>query len=96
MQQNIGKFIGALSALLLLGYLLAIYWSVEPAKFDVVERAKQQAQSNNEKMVTGYVTTNTLISVSETLLQKPGGYLSNDMLPPSVFMDNMPAWEMGH
>ncbi|OHU90657.1 MULTISPECIES: DUF2333 family protein [Pseudoalteromonas] len=95
MQQNIGKFIGALSALLLLGYLLAVYWSVEPAKFDVLERAKQQAQSNNEKLVTGYVTTNTLISVSETLLQKSGGYLSNDMLPPGVLMDNMPAWEYG-
>ncbi|MFT7431461.1 MAG: hypothetical protein ACI971_001922, partial [Colwellia sp.] len=26
---------------------------------------------------------------------KPGGYLSNDALPPSVFLDNIPAWELG-
>ncbi|CAH9056530.1 hypothetical protein PSECIP111854_01811 [Pseudoalteromonas sp. CIP111854] len=95
MQQHIGKFFGALGAVIFLGYLLAIYWSVEPDKFDVVARATQQAQNNNEQVVTGYVTTNTLISVSETLLNKPGGYLSNDMLPPSVIMDNMPAWEYG-
>ena len=43
----------------------------------------------------GYVTTSTLIEVANTLLDKPGGYLSNDMLPPSVFMDNMPEWEYG-
>ncbi|BBN80466.1 hypothetical protein PA25_04510 [Pseudoalteromonas sp. A25] len=95
MQQHIGKFFGALGAFIFLGYLLAVYWSVEPDEFDVVARATEQAQRNNEKVVTGYVTTNTLISVSETLLNKPGGYLSNDMLPPSVLMDNMPAWEYG-
>ena len=95
MQQHIGKFIGALGAFIFLGYLLAVYWSVEPDEFDVVARATEQAQRNNETLVVGYVTTNTLISVSQTLLNKPGGYLSNDMLPPGVLMDNMPAWEYG-
>jgi hypothetical protein len=95
MQQHFGKIFGAIGSLLLIGYLLAVYWSIEPDQFNVVEQAKQQAQSNNEKLVTGYVTTNTLIHVSETLLNKPGGYLSNDVLPPSVMMDNMPAWEYG-
>jgi hypothetical protein len=33
--------------------------------------------------------------VATTLLDKRGGYLSNDMLPPWVFMDNMPNWEFG-
>jgi hypothetical protein len=28
-------------------------------------------------------------------LDKPGGYLSNDLLPPFVFLDNMPNWEFG-
>ncbi|MFT6255874.1 MAG: hypothetical protein ACJAT8_000389 [Cellvibrionaceae bacterium] len=31
----------------------------------------------------------------ETLLDKPGGWLSNDIMPPSVMMDNMPAFEFG-
>ncbi|MDX5151685.1 MAG: DUF2333 family protein, partial [Acidiferrobacterales bacterium] len=26
---------------------------------------------------------------------KPGGYLSNDIAPPGVFLDNMPNWEFG-
>ena len=30
-----------------------------------------------------------------TLLDKRGGYLSNDKLPPGVFMDNLPNWEFG-
>ena len=36
-----------------------------------------------------------MIKVSEALLNKPGGYLSNDIMPPSLFLDNMPAWEFG-
>jgi hypothetical protein len=31
----------------------------------------------------------------ETLLDKPGGYLSNDVMPPSVLLDNIPNWEFG-
>jgi hypothetical protein len=29
------------------------------------------------------------------LLEKPGGYISNDITPPGAFMDNMPSWEYG-
>jgi hypothetical protein len=45
--------------------------------------------------VTGYATTSTLLRVSRTLLDKPGGYLTNDVMPPGVFLDNMPNWEFG-
>jgi hypothetical protein len=41
------------------------------------------------------VTVATMIEVAETLLYKRGGYLSNDIMPPSVFMDNIPSWEFG-
>ncbi|KZN68348.1 DUF2333 family protein [Pseudoalteromonas luteoviolacea] len=95
MNEHKGKIFAALAGVLFLGYLLAVYWSFEPKQFDVVERAKSHAQTQNAKLVTGYVTTNTLIEVMQTLLDKPGGYLSNDVLPPSVIMDNMPAWEFG-
>jgi len=33
--------------------------------------------------------------VVDTMLHKRGGYLSNDIMPPGVFMDNMPNWEFG-
>ena len=31
----------------------------------------------------------------ETLLDKRGGYLSNDIMPPSIWLDNIPNWEFG-
>ncbi|TMO66192.1 DUF2333 family protein [Pseudoalteromonas aurantia] len=92
MQQYLNKIIAGFVGLVLLGYILAVYWSSEPDVFDVVAVAQQQT---TKQPVIGYVTANTLVEVSATLLDKPGGYLSNDMLPPSVFMDNMPAWEYG-
>jgi len=95
MQQHLGKIAGAFAGLLIIGYIIAVYWSSEPAPFDVVEKAKQTATQENVTLVPGYVTTTALIEVSETLLNKPGGYLSNDKMPPSVLMDNMPAWEYG-
>jgi hypothetical protein len=39
--------------------------------------------------------TATLITVAETLLNKPGGYLSNDVMPPGIYLDNIPNWEFG-
>jgi hypothetical protein len=31
----------------------------------------------------------------ETLLNKRGGYLTNDIMPPSIWLDNIPNWEFG-
>ncbi|MEW6999682.1 DUF2333 family protein [Colwelliaceae bacterium BS250] len=76
-------------------YLLGVFWSFEPEPFDVKEEAMIAAKADNLKPVVGYTTTTTLIKISETLMDKPGGYLSNDVLPPSVFLDNIPAWEFG-
>lgn len=76
-------------------YLLAQYWSFMPETFSVEERALAVAKKNNVTPVTGYTTTNTLIEVTNVLLTKPGGYLSNDVMPPSVFLDNVPAFEFG-
>lgn len=45
--------------------------------------------------MAGYTVTTALIEVGDTLLNKPGGYLANDITPPSVMLDNMPAWEFG-
>ncbi len=97
-----GKFSaigGGVVVVLILLWLLGWYWSWEPDMFEVKARsqaiAEERQQLVNDRMVVGYVTTATLIEVARTLLEKQGGYLSNDVLPPSVFMDNMPNWEFG-
>jgi hypothetical protein len=78
-------------AQLILGYL----WDTEPDAFNPVQHAVALSEKRNEDMATGYITTTTLILTAETLLNKRGGYLSNDKLPPGVLMDNIPNWEFG-
>jgi hypothetical protein len=80
---------------------VGIYWSQEQAPIDPNEVAAAMAQGEESDIVPGYVTTVALIQTAQTLLDKPGGYLSNDKLPPSSFfglvdlLDNMPNWEFG-
>lgn len=89
-----GLLLAAVTLALVLG-VLGWYWSREPAPFDVHANALRMADGDKSRLVTGYVTTATLIRVAQTLLDKPGGYLSNDVTPPGVLMDNMPNWEYG-
>lgn len=84
----------AVLLIIILMLVLMFYWDTEPDLFDV----KKQSQIRNQgstQFVTGYVTTATMIEVAETLLNKRGGYLTNDVMPPGVFMDNIPNWEFG-
>ena len=85
----------ALVTLLIVWLVLGMLWSDEPATFNVRANALEMAGGDEAKLVKGYVTTATLIRVSETLLDKPGGYLSNDIFPPGVWLDNIPNWEFG-
>ncbi|WP_299730498.1 DUF2333 family protein [uncultured Endozoicomonas sp.] len=75
--------------------LLGWYWSQEPEPFSVQANAEKVATANSNEVVTGYTTTSTLYTLSDTLLTKPGGFLRNDIMPPGVLMDNMPSWELG-
>ncbi|WP_136255055.1 DUF2333 family protein [Onishia niordana] len=43
----------------------------------------------------GAVIIATQMTLLDTLLDKSGGYVRNDMLPPGLWLDNMPAWELG-
>ena len=92
---SIKRIISLVAAILILFYALSVYWSVTPDFVDIEAQVRADALANNVKPVVGYTTTTALIRMTETLLDKPGGYLSNDAMPPSVFMDNMPAWEFG-
>lgn len=78
---------GLLVAFTLLGW----YWSTAPA----LTRLAITEPGMAKQRVIGQATTETLIYAAESLLDKPGGYLSNDRFPPGVWMDNMPNWEFG-
>jgi hypothetical protein len=71
------------------------WWDTEPAHFDVTAAAQARLSAENEKLVVGSTTTATLMTSVDTLLDKRGGYLSNDRFPPGLFMDNIPNWEFG-
>jgi hypothetical protein len=88
--------IAALAGIYLLGALvIGIYWSIAPAPLDVRDNAAALAAEEGGTVVTGSVTTASLIGVMETLLEKPGGFLYNDRMPPGLWLDNMPNWEYG-
>ncbi len=80
---------------LLVAIVLGMYWSREPAQFDVRQKAAGYAARDGSEVVTGSVTTAALMGVMDTLLHKPGGYLHNDRFPPGLWLDNMPSWEFG-
>lgn len=69
---------------LVVAIALGMYWSREPGALAIADSE-----------VPGQMTTAALIGVVETLLDKPGGLLSNDITPPGIWLDNMPAWEYG-
>ncbi|MGK0441534.1 MAG: hypothetical protein ACJA0N_001333 [Pseudohongiellaceae bacterium] len=81
--------------LILLSIAVGVYWSSEPEQFSVTVNAKAVANTQQNAVVVGTVTTTTLISVTETLLNKPGGFISNDIMPPGVWLDNSANWEYG-
>jgi len=81
--------LAGLAILVLCLFALSWYWSREPKVFWV------NAAMGGDSNVVGYATTDTLIRVGNFLLEKPGGFLSNDIGVPGVFLDNMPNFEFG-
>ncbi len=84
-----------LAACLILGW----YWSFEPAEFDVKQTTEQLAQEQNRRVVIGSHTVATLVTVAEKIVKKDhrlkGGYISNDLFPPGLWLDNIKNWEFG-
>ncbi|MGO2131469.1 MAG: DUF2333 family protein [Halomonas sp.] len=72
---------------------LGIWWSRTPEPLVIEESVV--VHRGTGVAARGAVTTVGLMAVVNTLLNKPGGYLRNDMAPPGVWLDNMPAWELG-
>jgi hypothetical protein len=84
-----------LAAWLIVVAALMFWWDHEPFGFDVVASAQEAAAARQQPVVVGTVTSATLIRVARTLTDKRGGYLSNDLAPPGLWMDNQPNWEFG-
>lgn len=89
-QQNLEAkgwpFMVLIFLLLTMGY--SIYVSQIPEAF-----ALDETQANTK--ITGSATTATLAKSINIMLHKKGGYISNDVLPPMLFLDNIKNWEFG-
>jgi len=86
--------LGALALILAVLIGLGTWWSLQPKKFDVAANMHQRV-GGEDRVVSGAATVSAAIAVADTLLSKPGGYLSNDLTPPGAVMDNMQSWEYG-
>lgn len=80
---------------LIVSLVLGYTWSSEPEVFPVEQHANSYAERIGVEPVVGFTTSVTLMKVAETMLNKPGGYLSNDVFPPGLWLDNIPNWEYG-
>lgn len=81
--------------LLVITGCVGFYWDSEPPLFDVVANAKTLTTELGVPEVTGSITVATEIGIANALLHKRGGYLTNDVMPPGAWMDNVPNWEFG-
>ena len=70
--------------------LLGVYWSNEPDTFPVVKLNSSETPTR-----VGFITTSTVIEMVEILIEKPGGLVSNDIMPPGIWLDNIKNWEYG-
>jgi hypothetical protein len=74
---------------------LGIFWSIEPDTFDVRTKALELVNGDEKQLKPGVATTTAVLIIAEILLDKHGGYLSNDVMPPGIVLDNVPNWEFG-
>lgn len=82
------RWIIGIVAFLIIGFfVLSFYWSIEPPPIT--------QSSDNKNRYVGAASVGAVIESIQILLNKPGGYLSNDIMPPGVLMDDMPSWELG-
>jgi hypothetical protein len=92
----VAKIIGTCFLLYLVSLCsLMWWWDKEPKSWNVRTQAELVTQEQKAQVVVGSTTTASLISVIDTLLNKRGGYLANDIAPPGLLMDNIPSWEEG-
>ena len=82
----------SIASIALLLYVFSFVINRTPSLFDVRTHIEN---SGSGSTVSGAATTGVVIKIVDTLLNKTGGYISNDVTPPMVLLDNMPNWEFG-
>ncbi len=91
--------IGIVGAVVIAMMALGWYWTLQcysPTTYDIDQVALlETGLTDPKKIPVGVRTTSVLIHNMDYLMTKPGGYLTNDVTPPSVLLDNMPNWEFG-
>ena len=76
--------------------ILGAWWGSEPGQFNIQDEALKRAkETDTSEIPVGYTYTNTLAHIAEVLLHKSGGYITNDVAPPGVLLDNISNWEYG-
>ncbi|ARU55068.1 hypothetical protein OLMES_0981 [Oleiphilus messinensis] len=85
---------------LIIALIVGWYWSFEPEEFEVESRATSISRDLGVQVaeptkIVGVTTTATLIAVASEMLNKSGGYISNDYFPPGLWLDNIKNWEFG-
>ena len=76
--------------------ILGAWWGAEPSQFNIHDEAiKRMKETNTTEVPLGYTYTNTLAHISEVLLHKSGGYITNDVAPPGLLLDNIKNFEYG-
>ncbi len=89
------KLIMAVLAILFTVNLVLMWlWSREPEPFETADAVAQYAPAGRGA-VTGVAVVATLMRLNEGQLSKSGGYISNDIAPPGVFLDNISNFEFG-
>ncbi len=93
------KLISFAAVVALALFALGYYWTFPcfvPPTYDVTQVAlKETGLTDPKKLPVGARTAAVLIHNMDYLMSKQGGYLTNDVTPPSIFLDNMPNWEFG-
>jgi hypothetical protein len=77
---------------------LGIYWSppfYTPERIDIGALQQELVGNAGGQAMPGTAVVAAAIGVAETLVNKRGGLLYNDMAPPGLYLDNMPSWEYG-
>lgn len=82
---------------IVINLLLMVIWSDEPevVSMNAILTESGYGITDNKTYPEGLATTATSIYILDRLLNKAGGYVTNDVSPPGILMDNMENWEYG-
>ncbi len=90
----------AVATLFVVLVVLMFVWSTTPDPVRPRQAMQQyltdeQIYTKKQQVKTGAALTSTTIHMIDSLLNKSGGYVRNDVMPPGLLMDNMSSWEYG-